>query len=214
MVLCLSVLLLTPWWMETGPETSVGAPPPLGRLPGRAPDSPSIPAGEGTPPPIAVHSLRLTDLERTASGPAPVRLVIRAIGVDARIVPVGVQREGAMRVPENVATLGWYRFGPSPGASGSAVLVGHVDSRVQGAGVFFRLRELQTRDVVRVQVSDGEWRPFEVVWRTLVPKEGLPRRVFAREGSPVLSLITCGGGFDAAEGHYTHNVVVGAVPRG
>jgi sortase (surface protein transpeptidase) len=182
-------------------------------LPTRATNRQVVPAGEGALPAIAVNSLRLADLKPTVSGPAPVRMVIPALAVDARIVSAGVEPDGAMEVPEDAGTVGWYRFGPSPGDPGSAVLVGHVDSRLQGPGVFFRLGELRVGALVRVQVANGEWKSFHVVWRALVPKERLPRPLFGREGHPILTLITCGGAFDAAAGRYSHNVVVAAVPR-
>ena len=40
-----------------------------------------------------------------------------------------------MDLPEDVDRVGWYRFGPAPGADGSAVLAGHVDDAEQGLGV-------------------------------------------------------------------------------
>jgi sortase (surface protein transpeptidase) len=142
----------------------------------------------------------------------PRRLTIPALGVTAPIVPMGVEPGGTMEVPDDVVTVGWYRFGPSPGLPGSAVLVGHVDSRLEGPGVFFGLTKLQVGDLVRVRVADGGWDSFRVVARALVAKDRLPRGIFTRDGDPVLTLITCGGGFDAAAGRYTHNVVVSAVP--
>jgi hypothetical protein len=56
--------------------------------------------------------------------------------VNARIIPVGVETTGTMEVPADVRTVGWYRFGPSPALPGSTVLIGHVDSRAAGPGVF------------------------------------------------------------------------------
>jgi sortase (surface protein transpeptidase) len=160
---------------------------------------------------LDVHSLRLADLEPARADPVPLELLIPTVGVRAAIVPVGVEPGGAMEIPEDVATVGWYRFGSSPGRPGSALLVGHVDSRVYGPGVFFRLSELDPGDVVRVHVTKRRWESFEVVSRNLVPKEQLPAAIFARRGDAVLTLITCGGGFDQAAGRYTHNVVISAV---
>ena len=74
---------------------------------------------------------------------APVRIRLAGVEVDAPVVPVGVDERGEMAVPEDVRTVGWYRFGPGPGATaGSSVLAGHVDDRVQGRGAFYRLAEL------------------------------------------------------------------------
>lgn len=211
MVLGLSLLVVTPWWwLEASRVTSVGRPPrPL--VPGAMH---GLPAGEGALPALEIHSLRLADARPAVRGPAPVRVAIPSLGVDAPVVPVAVGPDGAMEIPQDASTAGWYRFGTSPGDPGSAILVGHVDSRVQGPGVFFRLRELRVGAVVRVLATEERWRSFEVVWRTLVPKDRLPRRIFAREGRPVLTLVTCGGRFDPAANRYSDNVVVAAVPRG
>src|SRR6202023_2637201 len=45
----------------------------------------------------------------------PGRLIIRSIGVNAAVVPVGVDSAGAMGVPTQSADTAWYKFGPSPG---------------------------------------------------------------------------------------------------
>lgn len=55
---------------------------------------------------------------------------------------------------------------------------------------------------------------FAPVTRRRYGRDGLPARVFAREGGPVLTPITCGGTFDPRIGRYLDNVVVYAVPAG
>jgi sortase (surface protein transpeptidase) len=214
LALSVAVLVATQsWWIGGRSDPNVGRPP-WGKQGSRTEAVTPVAASEAVAPTIGVHSLRFSDLKSAAAGPRPLRLVIPAIGVRAPIVPVGIGPAGAMEVPGDVATVGWYRYGPSPGRDGSALLVGHVDSRVQGAGVFFRLAEVEPGDVVRARLSGGRWQSFEVVSRSLVPKDQLPRAIFARDGDPLLTLITCGGGFDQAAGAYTHNVLVAAVPRG
>jgi hypothetical protein len=78
--------------------------------------------------------------------------------------------------------------------------------------VFFRLADLEPGDAVVVSYADGSRRRFRVVGRRLYDKERLPARVFAATGRPVLTLITCGGGYDRSERSYDGNVVVYAVP--
>jgi hypothetical protein len=209
-----AVLLLSPLlWTWTRSEVNVGSAP-WARPVGQSRTDPlPMPVAEASASAVGVRSLRLADLQPVVSGPAPIELAIPAAGVKARIVPVGVESSGAMEIPGDVRTVGWYRFGPSPGTPGSSLLVGHVDSRVQGPGVFFRLRELEPGDTIRVRLSNGRWDSFRVVSRNLVPKDRLPSGIFARGGRSSLTLITCGGGFDSRARSYTHNVVVSAVPR-
>jgi LPXTG-site transpeptidase (sortase) family protein len=144
----------------------------------------------------------------------PVGLRLGSINVDAPIVPTGVnQRTGQMAVPSNVRDVAWYEFGSVPGERGSAVLAAHVDLASQGPGVFFNLRTVDEGDTVEVEYSDGTVSVFRVEARTVYQKDELPlETIFAREGAPVLTLITCGGGFSESSGSYDSNVVVFAVP--
>jgi hypothetical protein len=146
--------------------------------------------------------------------PAPVLLEIPAIGVDAPIDPYGVNAAtGDMEVPENVSDVAWYRHGPRPGESGSAVLAAHVDLFGQGPGVFFDLIDLEPGQVISVRFDDGSTSDFQVHARTTYRKDELPvDAIFSRGGPSVLTLITCGGGFDSSSRHYDSNVVVYAVP--
>jgi sortase (surface protein transpeptidase) len=119
-----------------------------------------------------------------------------------------------MDVPFDVATVGWYRFGPGPGAAaGSAVLSGHVDDREQGYGAFHRLGDLAPGDPVTVELADGGAVGYRVETVTRFRKADLPvADVFARTGQPRLTLVTCGGSFDYDAHGYTENVVVVARP--
>ena len=148
--------------------------------------------------------------------PAPVGVSIPALDVQAEVDPYGIDdRTGQMDVPSNVSDVAWYRFGPSPGEPGSAVLAAHVDLQSQGPGVFFHLKTLEPGDVITVEYSDGSTGEFEVAARTVYEKEELPLDlIFSRDGAPTLTLITCGGGFSESEASYDSNVVVYAVPAG
>lgn len=144
----------------------------------------------------------------------PVGLRIDKLDVDAPIDPYGVdQRTGEMAVPDNATDVAWYKFGPGPGQAGSAVLAAHVDLASSGPGVFFDLRSLNEGDNLVISYEDGSETSFRVVARVTYEKDQLPLEViFSREGPPVLTLITCGGGFNSNVARYDSNVVVYAVP--
>jgi Sortase domain len=163
-------------------------------------------AALGGPPPIATRSARLVDLPRTAER-RPASLWVAALGVAAPVRPVGVAA-GLVEVPDEPGVVGWYRHGSAPGQPGSAVFVGHVD--LDGRrGIFFRLRELEPGALVIVGFARGAREAFRVVARRSYPKGRLPARlVFAESGRPYLTLVTCGGDFDAARPEYEENVVV------
>jgi hypothetical protein len=138
----------------------------------------------------------------------PFRLRIEGIGVDAPIIAVGVEPgTNAMEIP-GLDDVGWYEFGSLPGdAAGTAVLVGHVDGNGR-PGVFANLRDLAPGDTFTVTLPDGRARTFAVTGLQQFDKQALPSDLFARGGPPRLALITCGGPFDPATGHYLDNVVV------
>ena len=60
------------------------------------------------------------------------RLRIPAIGVETGLQRLGRERDGTVEVPKGrhkwEEEAGWYAGGTRPGDSGSAVLLGHVDS--------------------------------------------------------------------------------------
>jgi Sortase domain len=150
----------------------------------------------------------------TDPGPAPTGLRIETIGVAADIHPYGVDRDtGQMEVPENVVDVAWYQYGPSPGEAGSAVLAAHVDLNGWGPGVFFELDRLQPGDLIAIDFDDGTEALFSIQARASYSKDDLPTDViFSRDGPPVLTLVTCGGGFDSSTSRYDSNVVVYARP--
>ncbi|MFC0098706.1 class F sortase [Micromonospora marina] len=145
----------------------------------------------------------------------PVKLSIPPIRVTATVNPVGVnERTDEFEVPPSVDQVGWYRYGPGLETdAGSVVIAGHVDSAEQGKGAFFRLRELGRGDRLTATGSDGRERSYRVVAREEYRKSKIPlERYFARDGKPRLTLITCGGPFDANTRSYRDNIVVTAVP--
>lgn len=130
------------------------------------------------------------------------------IGVDTRLVRLGLNPDRSLQVPQDYAHAGWYAGGVAPGQNGPAVLVGHLDS-VDGPAVFHRLGELREGDPVQVRRADGSVGAFRVRRVDQVPKDAFPTaEVYGPVARPELRLITCGGTFDESSGHYRDNVVV------
>ncbi len=168
-----------------------------------------------TPPRTATPEVAVRDAAPAppAEVVAPVRLELPARGVDAAIDAVGVTADGQMALPGAVDRVGWYRFGPVPGAPGSAVVAGHVDDVGQGLGEMAGLREAAPGDEVLVTDAAGAVTRWVVAGRELLDKQALPVDVlFRRDGPPRLTLVTCGGPFLPETGGYRDNVVVVAEP--
>ena len=149
----------------------------------------------------------------TPTPPLPARLRIPSIGVDAPVVPVGLEPDGSMGIP-GAAEVGWFQPGVRPGfPEGSAVLAAHVDYGGR-RGAFFDLRRLPEGAEVFVAGPDGRELRFVVDERVQVDKQDLPvAELFRTRGPATLTLITCGGSFDRSARHYADNIVVRADPR-
>jgi hypothetical protein len=156
------------------------------------------------PPGVAgFHSVRTYDQLAP-----PVRLQIPAIAVSTPLVRLGRLPDGSIEVPHDWNTAGWYGQGPRPGQPGPAVILGHVDSKT-GPAVFYRLRALQPRDIIRVSLADGRILIFRVQRVERYPKDEFPTQaVYFPTLDRELRLITCGGEFDYARGSYRDNIVV------
>lgn len=139
---------------------------------------------------------------------SPVSLTIPLIGVNSKLTTLGLDNSGAIQVPGSTTIAGWYTGSPRPGAIGSAIIIGHIDS-VSGPGVFYRLTELRRGDDVYVKRADGTTAEFRVTVRQEYPKDHFPTQtVYGPVPDAELRLITCGGAFDRATGHYLSNIVV------
>ena len=163
--------------------------------------------------PIVTHDARVgVGVLTPVAVAAPVRVVIPAIGADGPVTPTGVDATGGLAIPGDARELVWWQFGPTPGAAGSAVIAGHLDWKGV-PGTFNDLAATPVGEVVTVAYDDGHEQRFVVASVELVDKPAVAvDGTFARDGEPVLRLVTCGGEFDRASHHYRSNVVVTAVP--
>jgi sortase (surface protein transpeptidase) len=138
----------------------------------------------------------------------PVSLTIPLIGVKTNLITLGLAAGGSMQVPSTSTVAGWFTGSPRPGAVGSSIIVGHVDSKT-GPGIFYRLPELKRGDGIYVKRSDGTTAEFRVTEVQEFPKDHFPTEtVYGPTPDAELRLITCGGTFDSVTGHYLSNIIV------
>lgn len=151
------------------------------------------------------------------------RLVIPKIDVDSSsIITLSIESDGkTFQVPKNATQVGWYDFTAKPGtANGNAIFSAHVDYQGQ-KGVFFRLQEVDEGDEFYVFMADGTVYKYRATFARNIPKvnlswedigcgSGYTGCATASDGSSLLTLITCGGSFDARRRSYRDNTVVRA----
>jgi hypothetical protein len=167
-------------------------------------------AGVVDPPPVSPSHPRAAVVETVLPRSKPVAIDIPSIGVRSSILSLGLNADGTVQVPSGTSydEAGWYRFSPTPGSLGPAVILGHV-SGAGHASVFFRLGDLRPGNRVRVTRRDGSIAAFEVTGVRRYPKDHFPTHlVYGNTNHAALRLITCGGSFDFSTGHYVDNVVV------
>ncbi len=138
----------------------------------------------------------------------PVRVSIPAIGVDAPVQTVGRTEEGNMDVTRDQWSVGWYKHSSLPGRSGSAVLAGHLNTKLTPTAVFYDLNKLKPGDEVLVKEANGTMVKFRVKELKTYPYDARPEEVFAADGESRLSLITCAGIWLPAKHSYSERLVV------
>lgn len=150
------------------------------------------------------------------SGPSlrrstPVAIYIPAIRVHSKLLRLGRNSDGTIKVPPLPAganLAAWYKYSATPGQTGASVIEGHVDSDT-GPAVFFRLGALRPGDTVDVKLADGVTAIFRVTGVRGYPKMNFPaKRIYGTTDYAALRLITCGGAYDYTTGHYLDSTVV------
>lgn len=141
----------------------------------------------------------------------PVSVTIPAIGVHSRLLRLGLNADGTIQVPSLTTSsdlAAWYKNSATPGQIGASVIEGHVDSH-QGPAIFFRLGALRPGDTIDVTLADGITAIFRVTGVRQYAKSEFPAKaIYGTTRFAALRLITCGGTFDYATGHYLSSTVV------
>ncbi len=144
----------------------------------------------------------------------PEYLYVPGLGISVSLGVLGLNKDGTVQVPTDFYQPGWYKYGPSPGQRGSAVILGHVDS-YKGVAVFFYLDRLRPGNPIMVRLRDGVVVHFKVIGVREYSKSNFPgTAVYGMRPYAALQLVTCGGTFDRATGHYLSNIVVYSVMTG
>jgi hypothetical protein len=172
-----------------------------------------------TRPRVTTHASTVSEV-----GGKGATLIIPALQVRAPIVATGVVN-GLMTIPADIHTVGWFdgiesnngtttsTHAPQPGQPGVSLMAGHVDWSGEGPGALYYIGQLVAGDPIQVVGSNHKTTYWRVSQHPItIAKSDLPQDLFDNTGPPKLALVTCGGPFDAATGHYLDNVIVWATP--
>lgn len=177
--------------------------------------SATTPPGPPEEPAISVstHQATLPSVAEDTDAAEPTRLAIASLNLDAEIVPVGVDPGGQMEIPARGDQIGWYRFGPTPGAEqGTVVLASHITT-ADGWGVLAGLADLESGDRIVVSIDEGAELGYTVTSRWVEAKADLDTAaLFDRTSEPRIVLVTCTGPWVAERGAHRDNLIVAAIP--
>jgi hypothetical protein len=185
---------------------------------------PPVPSAAAARPPAAIlDGGAAAGYGHGRAGPAPlprsvpVSLTIPAIGVNAQVIPLGLDASGGVAIPplSTPFLTSWYDRGPAPGQDGPAVLLGHVDAAAVGPAVFYKIGDLVPGDLVYVSRRDHRTAVFRVTAVALYQEQDFPtKQVYGFTPNPTLRLITCGGDYDAQTHQYLDRTIAFAVYTG
>ena len=126
------------------------------------------------------------------------------------MLQLGTNPDGTVEVPplEKNSRTGWFTGSPTPGQLGPSVVLGHVDSKEYGPGIFFELGALKPADTISVNRADGTVAVFSIDKVAQYPKDSFPTiEVYGNTDHAALRLITCGGNFDSSTRNYLDNII-------
>ncbi|MFI5792820.1 class F sortase [Streptomyces sp. NPDC051677] len=136
-------------------------------------------------------------------------LRVPSLGIEAPIVPLRLGPDRHLGTPplDKPKLVGWYAGGPTPGERGTAVVVGHRDTKT-GPAVFAALARVPRGARIEARRADGRTAVYTVDRVRVFDKATFPdKEVYGPSKRPELRVLTCGGLFRRATG-YTSNVVV------
>jgi LPXTG-site transpeptidase (sortase) family protein len=140
------------------------------------------------------------------------RIRIPAVGVNARILSGGVDRQGSIKSPGNNQDTMWYNGSARLGEAGAAFINGHAG--VRAPAVFTRIAQLRVGDTIIIERSDGVSLTYVVKSvKTATAAEVSMREALApyQGASKGLTLMTCAGDYSSQAGTYDKRTVVFAV---
>jgi sortase (surface protein transpeptidase) len=146
-----------------------------------------------------------------ARGAVPVNIAIEAIDVDASIEVLEIIG-GEMQQPTGATDVAWYKESARLGEPGNVLLAGHLNYWGVPEGVFFALAQLKEGDAVELMGDDDASYRYIVQWSEDFPSdEEPPEEALGQTDEQVITMITCGGEWNAGRAEYDHRTLVRAI---
>lgn len=153
-------------------------------------------------------------VETATAGITPVAMSMERFAIDNEVYASEIVDQ-AMQDPTGPFVVAWYPTLGSLGRNGNVVVAGHVDYYNVGEAVFWGFKEpgANVGDQIVMTGEDGSRHVYEVQRSTTYENGSLTADIINNEVTgptrlPTLTIITCGGDFDAISGEYLSRIVV------
>ena len=166
-----------------------------------------------------VDETEVTEAQRAAHVVAPSEpryLTIEKLGIhNARIISVGLTKDGAIDTPYSIFDVGWYSRSGKPGSGNVIVIDGH-NGGPTADGVFKKLNQLYNDDIITIERGDGTKFTYKVVENMKVSLAEADDYMSTAFTSPIpgtesLTLISCIGEWSQTQQTYLSRQFVRAV---
>jgi sortase (surface protein transpeptidase) len=180
--------------------------------------SSSTPSSSATTPVNAanVNEAKPTSNSMAAYSVAPDKpkyITIPSLGVYARVIEVGITKDGAVGTPSNTYDTAWFNQSAKPGQSGATFIDGHVLGPIHG-GVFAGLKNIQAGAQIIITMGDNSTYSYTVHSTSIQNKDTIIMNSLLKSIDPNksgLNLMTCTGTYIQSQKTYNNRFIVYAV---
>lgn len=142
----------------------------------------------------------------------PSKISIKERNITAKVIEVGVAKDGSLDTPKSWSEAGWYEKGAKPGEKGNVIINAHFDDNYGRPAAFYQLKNATVGDTVLLEDSLGRLYAYQIVDSFLVDINDPDRLKVLEESKDKaeMTLITCGGVWLPGVSTYDKRLVVKA----
>lgn len=151
-----------------------------------------------------------TITEHKVAPDEPRMLKIAKLGIDARVLSMGVNLDNTIQAPINIYDSGWYKDSAKPGQPGAVFINAHASGPTR-EGLFAYLDTLQIGDEIEVEKGDGTTVKYRVVHNETIDlkKIDMSKVLSTYNGAEKgLNLMTCNGSWLQDSRTYDHRTMI------